>query len=142
MAPLRIRTSQPSSATSKTINQWKPQSTDALGESRKVPRSGRLGQRQFLSVKQPVPTEIQLRITTTAQPNNPVKNVYSTTRIASTANLGAMNGPFYSATSRSKPAALNRYRPPAANRAWNSSSGLSRGPRALPCFEAHWPPRC
>lgn len=78
-------------------NQRNPKSTGALAQFLRVPCSSSSSQRQFSSVKQPLPTEIQLRITATAQPNSPVKNMTSTTRIANTANLKAMIGPFYSA---------------------------------------------
>lgn len=80
-------------ATSGTIKRER-KSTDAFGHFPGVLRPRRMSGRQFLSVKQPLPTEIQLRITVTAQPNSPTKNMTSSTRIANTANLKAMIGPF------------------------------------------------
>jgi hypothetical protein len=68
----------------------KNESTAEMLQLPMVPHSGRLSTSQFLSVKQPLPTEIQLRTTAAAQPISPVKNTTSSTRIANTANLIAM----------------------------------------------------
>ncbi len=111
------------STTSETVRENRIGMATLLCTFPNVPASGnRLSQRQFLSVKQPLPTEIQLRITATAQPNSPVKKRTSSTRIASTARLKAILRPFYTATSTIGETAHHLYRMPNVNRPRNFSS--------------------
>jgi hypothetical protein len=65
-------------------------SEGALQISKKVLLPFGVSMHQILSLKHPLTTEIQLRITVTMQPANPMKNMTSTIFIAKTESLFAM----------------------------------------------------